>query len=177
MGGVLGTAYPGFRPGDPGLDIPDAPPDAPARHFPGVRQHLYRIGKVKGRETCVLLRPIQVPLSPFMGVDGCRPRRRACSWTRLPDRAATAARRPGSGLQDPLAATWISRTSRPAPRSSCPVFQYGAQFYTGDSHSAQGDGEVSGTAIEHSLSGIFRFIVHKGKTMLAAGRERKRTTS
>ena len=27
------------------------------------------------------------------------------------------------------------------------------------------DGEVSGTAIEHSLSGVFRFIVHKGKTI------------
>ncbi len=46
-----------------------------------------------------------------------------------------------------------------------PVFQHGAQFYTGDSHSAQGDGEVSGTAIEHSLSGVFRFIVHKGQKL------------
>lgn len=43
------------------------------------------------------------------------------------------------------------------------VFQPGAQFFVGDSHSAQGDGEVSGTAIEHSLSGVFRFILHKGK--------------
>jgi len=42
-----------------------------------------------------------------------------------------------------------------------PVFHPGALFYTGDPHSAQGDGEVSGTAIEHSLTGIFRFIVHK----------------
>jgi len=46
-----------------------------------------------------------------------------------------------------------------------PVFRAGAQFYTGDPHSAQGDGEVSGTAIEHSLSGVFRFILHKGKTI------------
>ena len=46
-----------------------------------------------------------------------------------------------------------------------PVFQPGAQFFTGDSHSAQGDGEVSGTAIEHSLSGVFRFVLHKGKTI------------
>src|SRR5439155_7445738 len=46
-----------------------------------------------------------------------------------------------------------------------PVFQFGAQFYTGDSHSAQGNGEVSGTAIEHSLSGVFRFILHKGETL------------
>jgi acetamidase/formamidase len=44
-----------------------------------------------------------------------------------------------------------------------PVFHPGGLFYTGDPHSAQGDGEVSGTAIEHSLTGVFRFIVHKGK--------------
>ena len=46
-----------------------------------------------------------------------------------------------------------------------PVFHAGAQFFTGDPHSAQGDGEVSGTAIEHSLSGVFKFVVHKGNTI------------
>ena len=29
----------------------------------------------------------------------------------------------------------------------------------------QGDGEVSDTALEHSLTGVFRFMVHKGKTI------------
>jgi acetamidase/formamidase len=42
-----------------------------------------------------------------------------------------------------------------------PVFHSGALFYVGDPHSAQGDGEVSGTAIEQSLSGRFRFILHE----------------
>jgi acetamidase/formamidase len=46
-----------------------------------------------------------------------------------------------------------------------PVFHPGALFYTGDPHSAQGDGEVSGTAIEQSLTGTFRFVLHKGKTI------------
>ncbi len=46
-----------------------------------------------------------------------------------------------------------------------PVFHPGALFYVGDPHSAQGDGEVSGTAIEQSLTGTFRFTVHKGKTI------------
>jgi acetamidase/formamidase len=46
-----------------------------------------------------------------------------------------------------------------------PVFQPGALFYTGDPHSAQGDGEVSGTAIEQSLTGTFRFVLHKGRTI------------
>ena len=43
-----------------------------------------------------------------------------------------------------------------------PVFHEGAQFFTGDSHAVQGDGEVNGTAIEASLTGTFQFIVHKG---------------
>jgi acetamidase/formamidase len=42
-----------------------------------------------------------------------------------------------------------------------PVFHRGGQFYVGDPHSAQGDGEVDGTAIEHSLTGTYRFVVHK----------------
>ena len=46
-----------------------------------------------------------------------------------------------------------------------PVFHPGALFYVGDPHSAQGDGEVSGTAIEQSLAGVFRFVVHKGVTI------------
>jgi len=43
-----------------------------------------------------------------------------------------------------------------------PVFHNGAQFFTGDSHAVQGDGEINGTAIEASLTGTFQFIVHKG---------------
>ena len=48
-----------------------------------------------------------------------------------------------------------------------PVFHSGARFYTGDPHGAQGDGEVSGNALEQSLTGLFRFVVHKGKTITA----------
>jgi acetamidase/formamidase len=47
------------------------------------------------------------------------------------------------------------------------VFHSGARFYVGDPHGAQGDGEVSGNALEQSLTGVFRFIVHKGKTITA----------
>lgn len=43
-----------------------------------------------------------------------------------------------------------------------PVFHPGARFFVGDPHGAQGDGEVSGTAIEQSMTGTFRFVVHKG---------------
>ena len=42
-----------------------------------------------------------------------------------------------------------------------PVHAPGALFSVGDSHAAQGDGEVDLTAIETGLKGRFQFIVHK----------------
>jgi acetamidase/formamidase len=42
-----------------------------------------------------------------------------------------------------------------------PVFAKGALFEVGDGHVAQGDGEVDQTAIETSLRGKLRLIVHK----------------
>jgi acetamidase/formamidase len=43
------------------------------------------------------------------------------------------------------------------------VFQPGALFVTGDSHAQQGDGEVSGNAVEASMTPTLQFIVHKGE--------------
>ena len=42
-----------------------------------------------------------------------------------------------------------------------PVFQPGAQFFIGDPHAAQGDGEVNGTAAEHSSSYTLDLLLHK----------------
>jgi len=163
-GGVFGTTYPGFRAGDVGLDIPAAPADAIGGIFPGVRQHLYRIGTVRGRDVAFFSDTIDVPLQPFMGVMGLAP--------------ATGVF-VGSTADAPPPATGVQSSTQPGPFGGnmdnhlltigstlyLPVFQYGGQFFTGDSHSVQGDGEVSGTAIEHSLSGLFRFVLHKGKTI------------
>jgi acetamidase/formamidase len=44
-----------------------------------------------------------------------------------------------------------------------PVFNRGGQFFTGDGHAVQGDGEVDGGAIEISLKPTLQFIVHKGR--------------
>jgi acetamidase/formamidase len=46
-----------------------------------------------------------------------------------------------------------------------PVAVPGALFSIGDSHAAQGDSELCGTAIECSLTGIFQLIVHKKSTL------------
>jgi acetamidase/formamidase len=47
-----------------------------------------------------------------------------------------------------------------------PVHAPGALFSLGDAHAAQGDGEVSLTALETSLRGTFEFQVRKGQRLL-----------
>ena len=44
-----------------------------------------------------------------------------------------------------------------------PVQVAGGLFVTGDSHAGQGDGEVSGNAIEASMTPTLQFILHKGE--------------
>jgi acetamidase/formamidase len=48
-----------------------------------------------------------------------------------------------------------------------PVFVKGALFSIGDTHAAQGDGEVSGTAIEAPMRIVYRLDVRKGGRRLA----------
>jgi acetamidase/formamidase len=46
-----------------------------------------------------------------------------------------------------------------------PIAVPGGLFSVGDSHAAQGDSELCGTAIEMSLTGTFQLILHKGNTL------------
>lgn len=48
-----------------------------------------------------------------------------------------------------------------------PVFHPGALFFTGDSHAAQGDGEVTINAIETANTSVLQFVLHKGKKLSA----------
>jgi len=95
---------------------------------------------------------IELPLAPFMGIMAVAP---------ASDIAPMNSRPPGAfgGNMDLKVLTAGSTLY-------LPVFQEGAQFYTGDGHALQGDGEVNGTAIEISLTPTLQFIVHPG-----AGRE------
>jgi acetamidase/formamidase len=91
---------------------------------------------------------IEVPLKPFMGIMAVAPSREA--WlisSRPPWR--------WGGNMD-FNKLGVGATLY------LPVFHNGAQFFTGDSHAVQADGEINGTAIEASLTGTFQFIVHKG---------------
>jgi len=90
---------------------------------------------------------IRIPLAPFCGVLGVAP--------------AEAGRHPtpppfqGGGNMDIrqlIAGTVLT----------LPVLVPGALFSTGDAHAAQGDGEVSGTAIECDATVTLRFALRKG---------------
>ena len=156
-GGVFGLNYPGRRPEDPNPALPDIPD---AGTLPGVRQHLYRTTKIRGKDVALFSESIHVPLGPFMGVMGVAPLDPVVGQPGVTVPGVQASGPPGNfggnmDLKQLTAGTTLY----------LPVFRRGGQFYTGDPHSAQGDGEVSGTAIEHSLTGVFRFVLHKGKTI------------
>lgn len=148
--GVFDPSYPGVRSGDPLLEI-----------TPGTR-HVLRTGSVAGREVAFFSSDIHVPLAPFMGVMAVAPQDAVVGQPGVTVAGVQSSRPPGrfGGNMDLKDLTIGSSLY-------LQVFHTGARFYVGDPHSAQGDGEVSGTAIEHSLSGVFRFIVHKGKTITA----------
>ena len=144
--GVFSNRYPGYREDDPALDI-------------ATERHLIRTEEIGGRKVAVFAPNIHVPLAPFMGIMAVAPAPEVGQpGVTVPGVQSSTPPGPFGGnldVKDLVAGTTLY----------LPVFQSGALFYTGDPHGVQGDGEVSGTAIEQSMSGVFRFIVHKGKTI------------
>jgi acetamidase/formamidase len=148
--GVLGPNYPGTRPGDPTLDIP-----------PGTR-HVIRTGRASGRDVAFLADDLHVPLAPFMGIMAVAPRSPAVG-----DPGVTLAGVQSSTPPGPYGGNMDLRDLTAGSTLYLPVFHRGALFYAGDPHGVQGNGEVSGNALEQSLTGVFRFRVHKGKPLAA----------
>ena len=147
-GGVFSTSYPGFREGDPALDIP-----------PGTR-HVIRTGEVDGgREVAFFSDDIHVPLAPFMGIMAVAPD------PVVGQPGVTVPGVQGSRPPGPFGGNLDVKDLTAGTTVYLPVFQPGALFYVGDGHGAQGDGEVSGTAIEQSLTGTFRLSVEKGRSI------------
>ena len=145
--GVFGATYPGTRPGDVLLDMPRA-------------RHLIRTATVDGREVALFSPSIHVPLAPFLGVMAVAPADPVVGQPGVTVPGVQSSRPPG-----PFGGNLDVKDLTTGSTLYLPVFHPGALFYVGDPHSAQGDGEVSGTAIEQSLTGTFRFTVHKGKTI------------
>jgi len=147
--GVFGSSYPGTRPDDPVLDI--------------LRErHLIRTATVDGRDVALFSEAIHVPLAPFMGIMAVAPEDPTVGQPGVTVPGVQASRPPGS-----FGGNMDVKDLTTGATLYLPVFHPGARFYVGDPHSAQGDGEVSGNAIEQSLTGVFRFTVHKGETIIA----------
>ncbi len=103
------------------------------------------------RQVALFSADIEIPLSPFMGIMAVSPPTSLGMVSSTP---------PGSwgGNMDLKFCTAGSSLF-------LPVFNKGAQFFTGDGHAVQGDGEVDGGAIEISLKPTLQFILHKGKAI------------
>jgi acetamidase/formamidase len=140
--GVLGTAYPGTLKTD---SVPE-----------GGRK-LIRTGTLGGKPVAFLAKDVVVPVRPFMGIMAVAPPAPTLQSPGVTVAGVANSRAPGifGGNMDLKELT-------AGASLFLPVFHNGGQFYVGDPHSAQGDGEVDGTALEHSLTGTFRFVVHKG---------------
>jgi acetamidase/formamidase len=115
---------------------------------------------VGGREVALFSDRIHVPLAPFMGIMAVAPRDPVVGQPGVTVASVQNSRPPGpyGGNLD------LSALTKGASLF-LPVFHAGALFYTGDPHGVQGNGEVSGNALEQSISGVFRFILHKGRTI------------
>jgi acetamidase/formamidase len=90
---------------------------------------------------------IEVPLAPFFGSMGVAP---PPAFGRV-DSAPPGIN--GGNMDDKLLVAGTTLF--------LPVYVPGALFQAGDGHAAQGNGEVTITALETSLIGTFEFILHK----------------
>ncbi len=143
-GGVLGDSYPGAISGDRGADIADS------------TRTLIRTTVANGREYA-MLGDLRIPLAPFMGIMAVAPRNPVVGQPGVTVAGVQSSRPPGE-----YGGNLDIKVLTAGATLYLPVYQDGAHFYTGDPHGVQGDGEVSGTALEHSLTGVFRFVLHKG---------------
>ena len=131
---------------------------------------------------------VRIPGAPFMGISGVAPSaEKLREWTereqRLADRGGAVAPPRLQGAV-PGGACGLQGLRTQPPRENggnfdvkqltrgsklvLPVFVPGALFSTGDGHFAQGDGEVSVTAVEMGATVAVRFKLYKG---LAASRK------
>ncbi len=104
------------------------------------------------RNVGVFANGIEVPLGPFMGVMAVQP----------PEEDGPNRR---SGPPGRFAGNLDSAALVAGTTLYMPVFAPGARFFTGDAHAAQGDGEITGSAIETANTVTLQFILHKGKTL------------
>jgi acetamidase/formamidase len=116
-------------------------------------------GVVDGVEVAFLADDIHVPLEPFMGILAVAPD------PVMGQPGVTAPGVQGSTPPGAFGGNLDVKHLKTGTTVYLPVFHPGGLFYVGDPHGAQGDGEVSGTAIEQSLTGTFRLSVRKDRSI------------
>jgi acetamidase/formamidase len=128
-------AYNAFRPGAGFL-----PAD-----FPYAKMKIIPLDA--GKMTAAFAEGIEIPLRPFFGSMGVAPPESAGRISSAP---------PGIHAGNLDNKELVAGTSL-----FIPVHVRGALFLVGDGHAGQGNGEVTITALETSLTGTFQFLVHK----------------
>lgn len=101
------------------------------------------------RRVALFSSDIEIPLNPFMGIMAVSP----------PTSLGMVSSTPPGAWGGNMDLKFLGIGSS----LYLPVFNKGAQFFTGDGHAVQGDGEVDGGAIEISLAPKLQFLLHKGK--------------
>jgi acetamidase/formamidase len=104
------------------------------------------VGTDTGREA-------SIPIAPFLGIHGNAPLRKGMYRTFPPNVSG------GMGGNSDV------RQLVKGARLQLPVYVEGAKFSAGDGHMAQGDGEITGTAIETLMSATLRFSVIKNRVI------------
>jgi acetamidase/formamidase len=135
----------GFNTGGPGGALPN--------YLSNSYQKLIRI---KNR-FALFSDDIKVPLSPFQGIMAVAPASDYVS----PLAASAALHIVNARPPGPFGGNMDTKQLAAGSALYLPVFQPGAQFYTGDPHAVQANGEVSGTALELSNTVTVEFVLHK----------------
>jgi len=148
-GGVFSASYPASKGGEP----------IPVTEIPNTN-HLIRTGVENGKAVAFFSDTIRVPMTPFFGTMAVAP-----DSPKIGDPGVRVEGLQTSGPPGPYGGNMDFRDLKAGSTLYLPVFHSGALFYVGDPHGTQGDGEVSGNAIEQSLTGVLRFTVLKGKTI------------
>ena len=103
------------------------------------------------RQVALFSDDIEIPLQPFMGIMAVSP----------PTSLGMVSSTPPGAWGGNMDLKFLTKGST----LYLPVFNRGGQFFTGDGHGMQGDGEVDGGALEISLAATLQFFVQKKKSI------------
>ncbi len=125
--------------------------------LPGyLSQSTTRLIRVKG-DVALWRDDIEIPLKPFQGIMAVA----AADDFVSPIAASAAAGVVSARPPGPFGGNMDLNDLGEGTSLFLPVFRPGAQFFTGDPHQTQGNGEVSGNALELSNTVTMQFILHK----------------